>query len=110
MVVLKSTGTSHYHNCCIDGGTSPEYFGSHLEQCVCARAWVRAWGGDNKVCELTTMCLLWQHWTKALVWFDDTDISAFHSCVFVDLWQPLSEWHLLLYACFGVSPRECRSL
>jgi len=27
------------------------------------------------------MCLPWQHWTKALVWFDDFDISAFHSCV-----------------------------
>jgi hypothetical protein len=30
MVVLPSTGASHYHNCCIDGGTSPEYFGYHL--------------------------------------------------------------------------------
>ena len=45
------------------------------------------------------MCLPWQHWTKALVWFDDADISAFHSCVVVDLWQSLSEWHLLLSAC-----------
>jgi hypothetical protein len=26
-VVLTSTGASRYHNCCIDGGTSPEYFG-----------------------------------------------------------------------------------
>jgi hypothetical protein len=30
MVVLPSTGVSHYHNCYIDGGTSPEYFGYHL--------------------------------------------------------------------------------
>ena len=45
------------------------------------------------------MCLPWQHWTKALVWFDDADISAFHSCVVVDLWQSLSEWHLLLSVC-----------
>jgi hypothetical protein len=30
MVILPSTGTSHYHNCCIDGGTSPEYFGYHF--------------------------------------------------------------------------------
>jgi hypothetical protein len=44
---------------------------------------------DNKVSELVTMCLPWQHWTKALVWFDDVDISPFHSCV-VDLWQSLS--------------------
>ena len=51
------------------------------------------------------MCLPWQHWTKALVWFDDVDISAFHSCVVVDIWQSLSEWHLLLPACVLV----CRS-
>jgi hypothetical protein len=30
MVVLSSTGASSYHNCCIDGGTSPEYFGYTL--------------------------------------------------------------------------------
>jgi hypothetical protein len=30
MVVLPSTGASRYHNCCIDGGTSPEYFGFTL--------------------------------------------------------------------------------
>jgi hypothetical protein len=24
------TGASHYHNCCIDGGSSPETFGYHL--------------------------------------------------------------------------------
>jgi len=51
------------------------------------------------------VCLLWQHWTKALVWFDDVDISAFHSCVVFDLWQSLSERHLLLSACVLV----CRS-
>jgi hypothetical protein len=27
MVVLPSTGASYYHNYCIDGGASPEYFG-----------------------------------------------------------------------------------
>jgi hypothetical protein len=26
MVALPYTGVSRYHNCCIDGGTSPEYF------------------------------------------------------------------------------------
>jgi hypothetical protein len=46
---------------------------------------------DNKVRELVTVCLPWQHWTKALVWFDDVDISAFHSFVVVDLWQSLSK-------------------
>jgi hypothetical protein len=24
------TGASRYHNCCMDGGTSPDYFGFHL--------------------------------------------------------------------------------
>jgi len=31
----------------------------------------------NKVRELANVCLPWQHWTKALVWFDDVDISGF---------------------------------
>jgi hypothetical protein len=29
---------------------------------------------DNKVRELA-VCLPWQQWTKALVWFDDVDIT-----------------------------------
>jgi hypothetical protein len=33
MVVLLSTGAPRYHNCCIDGGTSPEYFGYLRVQC-----------------------------------------------------------------------------
>jgi len=41
----------------------------------------------------------------AIVWFDDVDISGFYSCV-VDLWQSLSEWHLLLSACVLVCRRE----
>jgi hypothetical protein len=57
----------------------------------------------NKIRELATVCLSWQHWTKALVWFDDFDISEIHSCVVVDLWQSLSEWHLLFSACILVS-------
>ena len=61
---------------------------------------------DNMFCELATVCLPWQHWTKALLWFYDVAISAFHSCVVVDLWQSLSEWHLLLSACVLVCRRE----
>jgi hypothetical protein len=53
---------------------------------------------DNKVRELTTVCLPWQQWTETSVWFDD-GASAFHSYVVVDLWQSLSEWHLLLSEC-----------
>jgi len=45
----------------------------------------------DKVREIATACLPWQHWTKALVWFDDVEISGFHSCVVVKLWQSLSE-------------------
>ena len=42
------------------------------------------------------MCLPWQHWTKALVWFDDVDISEFHSCVVVvELWQSVSKWRVV---------------
>jgi hypothetical protein len=44
---------------------------------------------DNKVRELATVCLPWQQPTEASVWFDDVGISAFHSCVVVDLWQSL---------------------
>jgi hypothetical protein len=54
---------------------------------------------DNKARELATVCLPWQQWTETSVWFHDIGISAFHSCVVVDLWQSLSEWHLLLSEC-----------
>ena len=52
------------------------------------------------------MCQPWQHWTKALVWFDNVDISAFHILIVVDLWQSLSEWHLLLSARVLICRRE----
>jgi len=71
---------------------------------------------DNKFRELATVCLPWQHWTKALVWFDDVDISEFHSCVVVgvvvDLWLASSFWvaSIPVCVCFGVPPRECRNL
>jgi hypothetical protein len=53
----------------------------------------------NKVRELAAVCLS-QQWTEtSSVWFDDVGISAFHSCIVVDLWQFLSEWRLLLSEC-----------
>ena len=78
--------------------------------CVCVCVCVCIWS-DNKVHELATVCLPWQHWTKALVWFDDIAILAFHSSVVVvvvvvNLWQSLSEWHQLLSACVLVCRRE----
>ena len=60
----------------------------------------------NEVRELATVCLPWQHGTIVLVWFYDVDVSDFHSCVVVDLWQSLSEWHLLLSACVLVCHHE----
>jgi hypothetical protein len=68
---------------------------------------VSTWS-DNTVRELGTVCLPGQHWTKALVWFDDIDISAFHSCVVVDLRQFLSEWHLLFcQQLMDLASRQC---
>jgi hypothetical protein len=46
------------------------------------------------------------YWTETSVWFDDVGISAFHSCVVVNLWQSLSEWHLLLSECVLVCCHE----
>jgi len=43
---------------------------------------------------------------KGLVWFGYVELLAFHSCVFVDLWQSLCEWHLLLSACVLLGRRE----
>jgi hypothetical protein len=63
----------------------------------------------NKVHELAIVCLPWWQWTETSVWFHDVGISAFHSCVVVDLWHSLSEWRLLFSECFGVPSRECRN-
>jgi hypothetical protein len=48
------TGASHYHNCCIGGGTSPEYVGYYLVRYFCSWVWhhmartkldwIRIWG------------------------------------------------------------------
>ena len=75
------------------------FFTSHINSPLIA-----TWS-DNKVRKVATVCLLGQHRTKALVWFDD-DISAFHSCVVVDLWQSISEWHQLVSASVLVCRRE----
>jgi hypothetical protein len=56
---------------------------------------------DNKVRELATVCLPWQHWPETPVRLDDVGISAFHDYVVVDLWQSLSVWLLLLSECGG---------
>jgi hypothetical protein len=61
---------------------------------------------DNKVRELAAVCLPWQQWAETSVWFYGVGISAFHSCVLVDLWQSLSEWRLLLSEYVLVCRRE----
>ena len=71
---------------------------------LCRIPWHNTWS-CNKVRELATVCFPWQHWIKALVWFDNVDISAFHSCVVVELWHSLSEWHLLLSAFWCAAAR-----
>jgi len=43
---------------------------------------------------------------RYLLTWSDVDISAFHSCVVVDLWQSLSEWRLVLSAYVLVCRRE----
>jgi hypothetical protein len=43
---------------------------------------------DNKVHELATVCLLWQHWTETSVWFDN-GMSTFHSSVVVLIYDSL---------------------
>ena len=46
---------------------------------------------------------------KTLLWFDDVDKSALHSCV-INLWQSLSEWHLLCLCMFWcATERICLS-
>jgi hypothetical protein len=60
----------------------------------------------NKFRELAKVCFLFQQWTNTLVCFDDVGISAFHSCVVVDLWQSLSQWRLLISGCVLVCLRE----
>jgi hypothetical protein len=52
--------------------------------------------------KLATVCLPWQQWTETSVWFDDVGISAFHSCVVVDLWQSCWVVSIIVWVCFGV--------
>ena len=60
---------------------------------------------DNKVRKLAIVCLPWQDWTKALVWFDDVDISVFQTCGVVDLWQSLSGIYYCLHVFWCAAAR-----
>jgi hypothetical protein len=61
---------------------------------------------DNKVPELVTVCLPWQHLTKFLVWVDDIDILAFHSCVVVFLSSIYYCLRVFWYAAARISQLE----
>jgi len=51
MVVLPSTGASRYHNCCRDGGTSPENFGStHVIGILEIREAIPLWDREKMDC------------------------------------------------------------
>jgi hypothetical protein len=79
IVVLPSTGDLHYHNCCVDGGTSPEYFG-YLPSYKGATTWFvvhrRPWA-------VFVLCRCW------LV------ISEFCRLSSNRLWRTLYGWQLL---------------
>jgi hypothetical protein len=53
MVVLPSTGASRYHNCCVGGDTSPEYFGYTLVLTPWSRLLLEKLTGDAKYLLLT---------------------------------------------------------
>jgi len=80
---MKLTGEVWIHT--NHEGTAGNYFTDFVLFVFVLRLFAMYTWLDNKVRELTTVCLPWQHWTKVLLWFDDVDISAFHSCVAVDL-------------------------
>ena len=48
---------------------------------------------ENKVRELATVCLPWQHWTKPLVWFNDFEESLYRNHYSQQLKKELSEIH-----------------
>jgi hypothetical protein len=61
MVVLPSTGVTRYQNCCIDGGTCPEYFGYPHSQYITTSKLTNSSSvfkrkfqppGNNSVCEV----------------------------------------------------------
>jgi hypothetical protein len=54
MVVLPSTGASRYHNCCIDDGTSTEYFGYALVQDYGGETW-----GKETTWEIQALMGVW---------------------------------------------------
>jgi hypothetical protein len=67
MVVPPSNGASRYHNCCIDGGTSPEYFGYHLvfRSCSCKTSIHRH--NSKAVSDFATReCAVWANWSRTL--------------------------------------------
>jgi hypothetical protein len=70
---------------------------AYLHVYTCIYPW-----SDNKVRELATVCLTWQHWTKALVWFYVIDISAFHRymlLIYCSLFLSGIYYYLRVFSC-----------
>jgi hypothetical protein len=64
---------------------------------------------DNKVPELTTVCLPWQQWTETSVRSNNVGISSFHSCVVVDLCNLFMSgvYYSLNVFCCAVANNSC---
>jgi hypothetical protein len=76
---------------------------------LCSRSIVTR--SDNKVRELATVCLPWQQLTEPSVWFLwrwHLSILQLCCCWFM----AISFWvtSVIVWVCFGVPLRECRSL
>ena len=100
---LPATTHTHTHNMCVMRGcvVLPSFTDCNKLQ------WhngVYTWS-DNKVRELATLCLLWQHWTKALVWFDDLAYQRF-TAVLLLIYGSLFLSGILYCLCVLVSRRE----
>jgi hypothetical protein len=74
MVVLPSTGASCYHNGCIDGGTSPEYFGCTLV--VCVTSCVQSWSRDRAISEPQDAAAILQRASKLFRFPDVTQLEC----------------------------------
>jgi len=85
----------------------PMYF---ISACLKLRWWSTYTWLDNKVHELATMCLPWQHWTKALVWFDTLTYQRFTAVLLLIYGSLFLNGIHYCCVCFGVPQRECWSL
>jgi hypothetical protein len=53
------------------------------------------------------VCFAWQQWTETSVWLNDVGISAFHSCIVVDLFLSGVYYFLSVFWCLATRQRTC---